>query len=65
MIAAAAATAAAATQWLRNWVFSMEVSGSNVGKFFLTFFMYHFYPVVTVLLEYFDPAIYSCLVFAL
>ena len=55
----------AAAQWLRIWVFSMEVPGSNAGKIF--FYIYHapFLPAVTVLLEYFDPEIYSCLVFAL
>ena len=52
----------AAAQWLKIWVFSMEVPGSNASKFLLTFFMYLFYPVVTVLLKYFDPEIYSCLV---
>ena len=39
--------------------------GSNAGKFFLTFFMNFCYPVVTVLLEHFNPTIYSCLIFAL
>ena len=33
--------------------------------FFSKNFMHIFYPTVTVLLEYFDPAIYSYLVFAL
>ena len=32
---------------------------------FFDFFIHHFYPMVTVLLEYPDPATYSCLVFAL
>ena len=35
----------------------MEVPGSNSGKFFLTFFAHLFYPTVTALLEYLDPAI--------
>ena len=46
-------------------MFSMEVPGLNSGKFFSRHFRVLFYPVVTVLLEYFDPAIYSCLVFVL
>ena len=46
-------------------MFSMEVPGSNAGKCFLTFSMHLFYPAMTVLLEYFDHTIYSCLVFAL
>ena len=52
-------------QWLRMQVLGMEVTGSNSGKFFPTFFVHLFYPVVTALLEYLDPAIYTCLVFAL
>ena len=56
----------AAAQWLRIWVFSMEVSGSNTGKFLdIDYFTHIFYPTVTVLLEYFDPVIHSSLVFAL
>ena len=41
----------------------MAVSGSNAGEFF-DIFMHIFHPVVTVLLEYLDPTIYNCLVFA-
>ena len=52
----------AMAQWLRFWVFSMKVPGLNAGKFFSTFFMH---PAVTVLLQYFNPAIYSCLIFSL
>ena len=52
----------AVAQWLRIWEFSMEVPGKTQASFFLTFFMHLFYPMVTVLLLYFDPAIYSCLV---
>ena len=37
----------------------MEVTGLNAGKCFST----NVYPTVTVLLEYFNPTIYSCLVF--
>ena len=56
----------AAVLWLRIWVFSMEVPGLNAGhNFFSTFLMQPFYPAVTILLEYFNPVIYSCLVFAL
>ena len=51
----------AVAQWLRIWVFSMEVPSLNAGKFFSITFL----PAVTVLLEYFNPTIYSCLVFAL
>ena len=55
----------AAAQWLKIWVFSMEVSGLNAGKFsFPKFSHAPFYPTVTVLLEYFDSTVYS-LVFAL
>ena len=56
----------AATQWLRIWVFNMEVPGLNAGKlFFFDIFHVLFYSTVTVLLEYFDLKIYSCLVFSL
>ena len=41
----------------------MEVPGSNSGKFFLTFFAHLFYPVVTALLEYLNPAILHLLSF--
>ena len=44
-------------QWLRMQVLGMEVRGLNSVKFFPTFFTHLFYPTVTVLLEYFDPAI--------
>ena len=37
--------------------------GSNSGKLFLTFFAHLFYPAVTVLLEYLDPAILHMLSF--
>ena len=50
-------------QWLRMQVLGMEVPGSNSGKFFSTFFAHLFYPAVTVLLEYFDPAILHMLSF--
>ena len=51
-------------QWLRMQVLGMEVPGSNSGKcFFLTFFAHLFYPVVTALLEYLDPAILHLLSF--
>ena len=39
----------AEAQWLKIWVFSMEVPGSNTGKFFSTFPCTFFYPMVTVL----------------
>ena len=55
----------AAAQWIRIWVLSMEIPGSNTGKFYSTFFMHLFYPMMIVLLEYFDHVIYSCLEFAL
>ena len=32
----------------------MEIPGLNPGKFFLTFLVHVFYPVVTALLEYLD-----------
>ena len=51
----------AAAQWLRIWVFSMEVPGSNNGKLFRHFSCIIFTPV-TVVLEQFDPTIYNCLV---
>ena len=54
-----------AAQWLRIWVFGMDTLVSNASKLFWTNFMYFFYPAMTVLLEYFDPVIYSCLAFAL
>ena len=44
-------------QWLRMQVLGMEVPGSNSGTFFPTFFAHCFYPMVTALLEYLDPAI--------
>ena len=51
-------------QWLRMQVLGMEVPGSNYGKFFFsTFFAHLFYPVVTALLEYLDPAILHLLSF--
>ena len=51
----------AATQWLRIWVFSMEVPALKAGKFFRPYSC-TFYPTMTVLLECFDPVIYSCVV---
>ena len=48
-------------QWLRIWVLSMEVPGSNADKL-VRHFHAPFYPAVIVLLEYFNSAIYSCLV---
>ena len=54
----------AATQRLRNWMFTMEVPGSSTGKF-SDIFHAPFYSSVTVLLEYVDPVIYSWLGFAL
>ena len=51
-------------QWLRMQVLGMEVPGSNSGKlFFSAFFAHLFNPAVTVLLEYFDPAILHMLSF--
>ena len=44
-------------QWLRMQVLGMEFPGLNSGKIFLDIFVYLFYPVVTALLEYLDPAI--------
>ena len=35
----------------------MEVSGSNSGKIFFDSFGTPFYPVVTALLEYLNPAV--------
>ena len=55
----------AAAQWVKIWVFSMEIPGSNTGKFVSNIFHAPFYPVVTVQLQYFYPMIYNCLVFAL
>ena len=49
----------ASAQWLGIWMFGMEVPSSNAG------FLFHAHPEVTILLEYFDPVIYSSLVFAL
>ena len=50
-------------QWLRMQVLGMEVPSLNSGKFFSTFFAHLFYPVVTALLEYLDPAILHLLSF--
>ena len=51
-------------QWLWMQVLGIEVPGSNSGKvFFSTFFAYFFYPMVTALLEYLDPAILHLLSF--
>ena len=53
-------------QWLRMQVLGMEVPGSNSGKFcFFRHFLHTsvFYPVVTALLEYLDPAILHLLSF--
>ena len=50
----------AAAQWLRIWVFSMNVAGLNAGTFF-NISHAPCYPAVTVLLEHFNPVIYSCL----
>ena len=47
-------------QWLRMQVLSMEVLGSNSGHDQLGFFQHFFctfFPPVTTLLEYLDPAI--------
>ena len=55
----------AAAHWLRIWVFSMEIPSSNASSLLFDIFHAPFYPTVTVLLEYFDPTIYNCLVFAL
>ena len=46
-------------------MFSMVVPGSDFGKSFSTVFMHLFNPMVTVLLEYPNSVIYSCLTFAL
>ena len=53
-------------QWLRMQVIGMEVPGLNSGKlFFFDIFCTPFLPrpVVTILLEYFDPAILHMLSF--
>ena len=50
-------------QWLRMQVLGMEVLGSNSGKIFSTFFVHLFYPAVTALLEYLNPAILHLLGF--
>ena len=51
-------------QWLRMQVLGMEVPGSNSGQlFFSTLFMHLFFPPVTALLEYLDPAILHLLGF--
>ena len=47
----------AVAQWLRIWVLGVEVSSSNVGNIFQHYFLGTFYPVVTILLEYLNPAI--------
>ena len=44
-------------------MFSMEVPGSNYGRSFFMHLKKNF--IATVLLEYLDPVIYSCLTFAL
>ena len=50
-------------QWLRMQVLGMEIPGSNSGKFFFDIFAHLFYPMVTALLEYLDPAILHLLSF--
>ena len=45
----------AVAEWLRIWILSVEVSSLTNGKFFSILFMHLFYPMVTVLLEYFNP----------
>ena len=50
-------------QWLRMQVLGMEAPGSNSGKIFFDIFCTSFYPVVTALLEYLDPAILHLLSF--
>ena len=47
-------------QWLRMQVLGMEVLGSNYGHdefIFFQHFLCTFFPPVTALLEYLDPAI--------
>ena len=48
-------------QWLRMQVLGMDVPGLNTSKFcFYDIFLYFctpFYPVLTALLEYLNPAI--------
>ena len=44
-------------QWFRMQVLDMEVPGLNSGKYFFKHFCTHFYPTVTALLKYLDPAI--------
>ena len=48
-------------------MFSVQGLGVQYGlvRKLVSFFHVPFYCTVTVLLEYLDPAIYSCLVFAL
>ena len=41
----------------------MEVPDLNAGKFYILYVL--LYRTVTVLLEYLNPLIYSCLVFAI
>ena len=41
----------------------IEVPGSNSGKNFSTYVVHLFYPTVTALLEYLDPAILHLLSF--
>ena len=47
---------------VRIWMFSMEIPGSNSGKFFLDIF---FYSSVIVLLEYLNTVIYSSFIYLL
>ena len=50
-------------QWLRMQVLGMEVPGSNSGKVFFDIFCTPFYPAMTALLKYLDPAILHLLGF--
>ena len=43
----------------------LDLSLVRTMVYFLTFFIQLFYPTITGLLECLDPAIYSCLLFAL
>ena len=50
---------------VRIWMFSMEIPGSNSGKFFLDNFHALFYSSVIVLLEYLNTVIYSSFIYLL
>ena len=52
-------------QWLRIWVFRMEVHGLKPGILFADSFHALYYPAVTVLLEYLDSVILQLFGFCL